>query len=416
MTGQARLAVVEGGEAADAAAGAFAKAVVPDSPELDLLLAEIARDAEARRQPGKEGHPWHALELIRTSRLGALRLPRERGGAGASLRELFRVVIRLAEADPDAAHILRAHYLLTDEFLRAPEGPLRDAHLQRVAAGDIFGNAYTELSARPVGSYQFDTRLAPDGEGYRLNGTKYFSTGTLYADWVYVSASTQEGISTGAIIPADRPGVRIDDDWDGIGQKYTGSGTTHFENVRVERDEVTQRDSATQFNALAQLYLHAVIAGILRSVVSDAAALLQRRVRNFSHAAAERPPEDPQLLQVVGKLSSSAFAAEALVLAAADAQDAAFAAVVDGVGDPALGHEASLRAAQVKVVVDALALKAASQLFEVGGSSAARQSAQLDRHWRNIRTLVSHNPTVYKARAIGDYAVNGAQLPRNAYF
>ncbi|ACO80501.1 hypothetical protein AvCA_43800 [Azotobacter vinelandii CA] len=412
MTSQTLLAKT-GGAAAEAA---FDGPLGPDAPELEPLLAEIARDAEERRKPGQEGHPWRALALIRRARLGALRLPRESGGGGASLRELFGVVIRLAEADPDVAHILRAHYLLTDEFLRAPAGAVRDERLRRVAAGEIFGNAYTELSSKPVGNYAFETRLSPDGDGFRLNGTKYFSTGTLYADWVYVTASLEDGSPAGAIVPTGRAGLRIVDDWDGIGQKYTGSGTTHFDDVRVEADEVVRRDTANQFNALAQLYLHGVIAGILRNVVSDAAALLHGRARTFSHAAAARPAEDPQLLQVVGELSSTAFAAEAIVLAAADALDRAFASGVGGEVDPQLGHESSLRAAQAKVSVDALALRAASLLFEVGGSSAARQSAQLDRHWRNVRTLASHNPTLYKARAIGDYEVNGRELPRNAYF
>lgn len=416
MNEQARIAAMEDADAVEIP-WEFDGPVTPDSPELERLLAEIARDAEARRRPGREGHPWKALGLIRKARLGALRLPRESGGAGASLRQLFQVVIRLAEADPDVAHILRAHYLLVDEFLRAPAGPVRDARLARAAAGELFGNAYTELSAKAVGNYQFDTRLTPEDDGYRLDGTKYFSTGTLYADWVYVTASGPEGSCIGAVIPTDREGVSIEDDWDGIGQKYTGSGTTHFDNVRVERDEVTQRSTETQFNALAQLYLHAIVAGILRNVVGDAAALLHSRVRTFSHAAAERAPEDPQLLQVVGSLSSSAFAAEAIVLAAADAQDHAFAAAVrQGRVDVALGHAASLSAAQAKVSIDQLALQAATQLFDVGGASAARQSANLDRHWRNIRTLASHNPAVYKARAIGDYVVNGRELPRNAYF
>lgn len=412
-THQTRLRVIEKDEATAAAPG---QAVTPGSAEFERLLVVIAEDAAARRQPGQEGHPWHALELVRLSRLGALHLPRESGGAGASLRGLFQVLIRLAEADPDVAHILRAHYLLVDELLRAPASPLRDARLQRVVNGEIFGNAFTEQSARAVGDYRFETTLSVEGDGYRLNGTKYFSTGTLYADWVPVSASGPDGGALSALIPTDREGVQVFDDWDGIGQQYTGSGTTRFANVRVERDEVLRRDTATKSNALPQLYLHALIAGILRSVVSDAAALLQGRARSFSHAVAERPADDPQLLQVVGQLSSSAFAAEAIVLAAAEALDRAFLAAAAGEDAAALNQEASLRAAQAKVVVDELALKAASELFEVGGASAARRSAHLDRHWRNIRTLASHNPAAYKARAIGDLVVNGTELPHNAYF
>lgn len=387
-----------------------------DSPELERLFVAIAQNAAERRATGQEGHPWHSIKLIRQARLGALRLPKEQGGSGLSLRELFQVLIRLAEADPDVAHILRAHYLLTDEFLSAPASALRNERLQRVAAGQLFGNAYTELSSKPVGHYEFETRLSVDGAGFRLNGSKYFSTGTLYADWVYVTAALEDGTPVGVVIPTDRIGIRILDDWDGIGQKYTGSGTTLFDNVRVEAEEVIRRDTANQFNALAQLFLYGVIAGILRSVVTDAVALLHSRSRTFSHAAASQPSQDPQLLQVVGELSSSAFAAEAIVLAAADTLDQAFISRVDGEVNPQLGHESSLRAAQAKVSLDALALHATSLLFEVGGSSATRQSAHLDRHWRNVRTLASHNPSLYKARAIGDYEVNGRELPRNAYF
>ena len=40
----------------------------------------------------------------------------------------------------------------------------------------------------------------------------------------------------------------------------------------------------------------------------------------------------------------------------------------------------------------------------------------LDRHWRNIRTLASHNPPLYKAQAIGAYHVRGTRLPGSGYF
>ncbi|KQU22301.1 acyl-CoA dehydrogenase [Bacillus sp. Leaf13] len=396
----------------------FTESVKVGSAELDQLITDIAIDAENRRSSGSEARPYYAIDLIRRTRLGALRLPVELGGGGASIRELFYVIIRLAEADPDIAHSLRSHFSNVDELLRNPASEQRDTWLQRIADGAIIGNAFTELSSKNVGHLAFETTLSPEGEGYRLNGTKYFSTGTMYADWVLVTASTLDGIPVSVIIPTDREGVKIKDDWDGIGQRLTGSGTTHLNNVFVNKGEVTViRDDRTPFNSYLQLYLHAVISGILRNVVADASALVHKRTRTFSFAAADTASEDPQLQQVVGQLSSSAFASEAIVLAAVDALDIAVNSAVDGVIDYDLSHDASLRAAQAKVIVDDLALQASTLLFEVGGASATRKSANLDRHWRNIRTIASHNPTVYKARAIGNYVVNGTKLPlKQIYF
>ena len=228
-----------------------------------------------------------------------------------------------------------------------------------------------------------------------------------------------------ACIPVNRAGLELADDWDGIGQPYTGSGTIHFDQVWVAPDEVlrsavdtaevaaaSKRGDPYLIGQICQLILTSIIAGILRSVATDAARLLRERSRSYSHGVTASPAGDPLLQQVVGEIASAAFAAESIVLAAADAQDRAAAAPEDF----ALAHEGSVRAAQAKVVVDELAQRAASQLFDAGGSSAVRQSAGLDRHWRNIRTLASHNPAPYKARAVGDWLVNATELPNSGFF
>lgn len=386
--------------------------VKPGSQQLNELLQQIAEDAAKRRQENPAAHPYRAFDLIKKARLGALRLPVELGGAGASNQEVFDVLIQLADADSDVAHSLRYHYYAVEQLLLDKEDARNRHWLSLVAKGDLIGNGFTELNSTNAGLFQFETRLTADGDGYRLNGTKYFSTGTLYAEWVEVLASDVNGKTVRILLPTNREGVEVIDDWDGFGQTLTGSGTTKLNNVYVNKSEVFEiADNATPFNAHLQLYLQAVIAGILQSVVKDAAHLIKTRKRTFSFAAAEKPAEDPQLLQVVGELSSRAFAAKTIVLEAAKELDRAVQLAKDGIIDYKASHEASLRAAQAKVVVDKLALEAATLLFEVGGASATRKGAQLDRHWRNIRTISSHNPTVYKARTIGDYVVNGNDLP-----
>lgn len=388
-----------------------------NSEQLEDLLAEIAQDAKRRRQEGANERPYAALRSIRHARLGAIQLPIELGGQGASIRQVFEVVVRIAEVDSDVAHILRAHFGYVEQLLRDPNDHA-EYLLRKIAEGAIIGNAITEQSKQQAGSSKYETKLRRDQNGYRLTGQKYFSTGTLYADYVYVLASDEQQQPVALIVPTHREGIRIEDDWDGIGQRLTASGTTIFNDVRVELHELyPSRIERTPFNAFPQLYISAIVVGILRSIVTEASELLKSRVRTFSFATASIPSQDAQLLQIVGELSSIAFVTEAALLKAAEELTIASQTAVNGEIAFTKSHEASLAVAHVKVVLDRLATHAGSLLFDVGGASATKQSAQLDRHWRNIRTLISHNPAIYKARAIGDYRVNKALLPLHAgYF
>ena len=394
--------------------------VTESKGDLSAVLKEIARGASQR--DADHENPFDAVDQLRPARIGALRLPVAEGGAGYSVRQLFSAVIDLAEADPVVAHIVRTHYWFVEERLRSPDSATRRHWVKEIAAGKIFGNATSEHGTAAVGSLRFATALTAEGDAWSLSGTKHYCTGTLFSDYVNVWASKGDNAIASLVIPTKRAGITLLDDWDGMGARKTGSGTTKFERVQVRSDEILAEmrlDAAGQPTyefAFLQLYLQAIMAGILRNVVNDAVTLLKTRDRSFSYAPAERPAEDPLLQQVIGELSAAAFAAESTVLAAADAVDAAYQSLQDGVPDEALSQQASFRASQAKVHIDGLAARAASQLFDVGGASSASRKKNLDRHWRAIRTLSLHNPTLYKAQAIGKYLVNAEPFPLNGYF
>ena len=349
-------------------------------------------------------------------------MPAELGGGGCSIRELFETVIELAAADPDVSHSLRNHFLFVESRARLAAAGVDDPLLALALDGAIFGSAASEPDTPNIGriSTEYDSSLVPDGDGYRLNGTKVYSTGNLYADYIVVSAQDPAGQRAQVVVPADRDGVLIDDDWDGIGQRLTGSGTTRFVDVKVEQADFFSGGSAPGQRApysatYAQLWLTSVIAGILKRLVLDAVDLVHGRSRSYYHAPAEHPAQDVILQETLGYISANAYVAEAAVLAAADRLEGAWAAIQAGTPDLDLSLAAALAAAKAKVAVDEIAQRTSSMLFDVGGATAARQSKQLDRHWRNIRTLASHNPRSYKAKWIGDHELNGTPLPTGAY-
>ena len=160
-----------------------------------------------------------------------------------------------------------------------------------------------------------------------------------------------------------------------------------------------------------QLIHLATLAGIGRAAADDVALAVAKRRRTYSHAAAALSSEDPQVLQVVGRVRGAAYAAGAIVLKAGEAVQRAFE-----LGQEPDAHEkalavAELESAQAQTVVSTLVLDATTLLFDALGASATLRPTGLDRHWRNARTITSHNPRIYKDRIVGDYAVKGTVPP-----
>ncbi|MEO9328814.1 acyl-CoA dehydrogenase family protein [Gordonia aurantiaca] len=390
--------------------------------ERAAVLSEIAADAATRELQGDDPHAQ--IRLLSESGYTALTLDDE-SGHGASVPEFFEFLIELARADPIVAHILRAHFWFVEQIRRFPSGPVRDRWVTEIAAGKVFGNATSERTGN-AGSLSFQTELRAVDGGWVLSGVKFYSTGTAFADYVSVTATVRGGDHDGQVarivLPVDREGVTIVDDWDGIGQHRTGTGTTRLENVAVTAEDIlsfTDRGSTEPVandGPFLQLYLQALITGILLSVTDDATSLLRSRTRTFDHAPVESPSHDPVLLATVGEIDAAAHVARAAVLDAARTIEEAFAPARSGVIEPDLFHKASAAAARVKIHVDRVGLRAAADLFEVGGASSASRAKNLDRHWRNVRTVTLHNPTSYKAIALGDLLVNDTPLPANGYF
>jgi len=398
-----------------------ANRILPGSPEWTELLAGIGAGAKDRDL--NDENPFDQVTALKRAGFGTLRLPTGLGGAGYTVPQLFSAVIDVARADPIVAHIFRTHFWFTEERLRTPGDPIGQRWLSKIADGKIFGNAFSEKGSLAVGSLVFNTRLLPDpAVGFRLTGEKYYSTGTLFADYLTATATTDHDSVADVIVTDAMTGVRLIEDWDGLDQRDTGTGTTIFKDVAVSAEEVLSdspydaEPTPTVQYASLQLYIHAVVAGVLEAVVDDGVALLRSRERSFSHATTEKPTDDPLLQRQLGVLASTAYVARAAVLDAAEAIGRATASDSGDGPDPALAAEAQLKVAKVKVHLDDVAPEAATRLLELGGASAASRQRNLDRHWRNIRTITLHNPVAYKARVIGENLLHGTALPANAYF
>src|SRR5690242_10693955 len=156
---------------------------LPGSAAWTELLANIGAGANERDL--NDENPFDQVSALKRAGFGTLRLPAHLGGAGLTVPQLFSAVIDVAKADPIVAHIFRTHFWFVEERLRTADDPTSARWLYKVAEGKIFGNAFSEKGSLAVGSLVFNTRLlSADGGGYRLHGEKFYSTGTLFSDYL----------------------------------------------------------------------------------------------------------------------------------------------------------------------------------------------------------------------------------------
>jgi alkylation response protein AidB-like acyl-CoA dehydrogenase len=365
----------------------------------------------AQRERARE-LPYAQIRRLARSQLLTFRVPTSHAGPGSSVHEVMQFVIDLAAVDSNIAQALRPSFGFVESLLAGGAADERDTWFPRLLGGGIVGNAGWEIG---VPNGEIRTRITRQGDRLVVNGSKFYSTGTLYADWIGATALDDNAERVSFVLPRDRDGLRLVDDFDGVGQRLTASGTTNFDNVTVHPEEICRGPAhgrRSPVTAFLQLYLGAVEAGIARNALTDAVVFARHHARPIAHSTTRRSVEDPYVQYAVGEMSAAAYAAEAAVLRAAHAIDRAWEADLR----PNLLTAAAVEVAQAQFVAANAALKAAELVFDVGGGSATAREHDLDRHWRNARTVANHNPLHWKAAVVGAYRLTGAEPPSNGLF
>ena len=382
----------------------------------------VARDLAAELAAGSAERDAHRLlpaaEIDRLSASGllAITVPAAYGGADLPVSAVTEVFRLLATGDPSVAQVPHSHFVYVNALRHRADPAQQAFFFGEVLAGKRFGNAQSEVGSKHVRDHA--TTLHPAGPGrWRLEGTKGYATGALFADWIPVLAhlDTLPDGSGGpmhvAWVERTAPGVTVVDDWNGMGQRTTASGTVRLESVDVPEDRITAYhltfEGPQTYGAFAQVLHAALDAGIARAALADAAEFVTTKSRPYPDAGVERAAEDPLVVHAFGEMELAVRGAEALVAEAARAVDRADVDLTEETAAHASLAVAAARAATSQASVDA-----ASRLFEVAGTRSVLDSLNLNRHWRNARTHTLHDPAAWKVQHLGRWAVDGT-LPPN---
>jgi SfnB family sulfur acquisition oxidoreductase len=373
-------------------------------------LAEQAKAGAVERDQQRI-YPTALLNEFTRLGLGSMSVPRQFGGAGLSFQTVAEIFRLISASDPSLGQIPQNHFGLIQFILGEGTPEQQQRLLGAVVSGKRLGNGGPEKNTRHTRDVQ--AKLVTTSQGLQLTGEKFYSTGALFAD-ILVTTALLDDQPVMAFIPQPATGVEIVDDWSGMGQRTTASGTVRLQQVAVDPQLVMPLpapEKPTLRGAVSQLIQAAIDAGIAQGALDDALTFVHSSSRPWVDAGVSRNADDPYIIADVGRLSTELTAANALLARAAR--------VLDSIDQQSLTAEncaqASIAVAEAKVLTTEVALHASEKLLEWGGSRATLLRHGLDRHWRNARTHTLHDPVRWKTHAIGNYYLNAVLPARHAW-
>ena len=378
----------------------------------ERVAEELGKDALERDRRNLD--PTVELELLRETGLVDLLHPAEFGGGGAHWQTAFLVVRILSRTDASVAQVLAYHYINSANIgFAADPSAQPDWYSSTVDGHWVWGD-----SVNPVDP---DLTLTADGDGYRLDGLKRFSTGASAGDVVLAAALVKGGARDGrqvfAVLEHDRSGIEYLGDWDALGQRLSASGSVRFSGVAVrEADilgELSERPFANLITPGIQLAFGNIYLGIAEGALAQGLDLARARKNAWFLSQAETYRDDPFIQRVVGEFSSHIAAVEALADRAGRRFDETVALGADTTAEDRGRIEIEI--AKLKVVSTEVGIEVANRIFEITGSSSAKSSIGLDLFWRNIRTHSLHDPVDYKKLEVGAWELNGTLQPISLY-
>lgn len=379
----------------------------------DKLRSTAAQRDRARADPVEE------IGWLRDVGLLGLFVPVQFGGGGASWSQVARTVQTIAEADSSIAHVLLYHYFGSLAGTRGENGFVGPRRARSIAERHLFHGTVAQAAYPPL------ILATQTVDGFRLNGSKPFTSGAALGDvlvvWtVFDTGTTLRGSDVSGQIATfhverDAPGLSFGGDWDNVGQRLTVSGSATLADVAVSGDDVIGYGygavESTAADNLDVLLMYAgfanIFTGLAVGALDEAADYTRGRSRPWVESGHRSATDDPLVLERYGQLWTQVQSAVALTSAAN--------AAVDRVRERGTSLTWAQRAEAVTFINAArlhaseVALTVSSRLYEVTGARSSSSAVGLDRFWRNARTLSLHDPMPHKQVQIGSYVLNGTE-------
>ncbi|MCA9878256.1 MAG: acyl-CoA/acyl-ACP dehydrogenase [Thermomicrobiales bacterium] len=354
----------------------------------DELAAPIAARAEAiaaaNTFPTENFRDLHAAGYL------ALTIPTTFGGQGASVLEYALAQERLARACGSTGLAASMHLSLLGRITEVGLWPesIFSAICQDVVANGALINAVNsepDLGSPSRGALP-STTAERTPNGWRINGRKRWASLAPALSYIYSLATVTDGDKPphrgNFLIPAQAPGVRIEETWDNLGMRGTASHDIIFDNVEIPFEHHLPADAGGNPNEISVWHLGpsaAVYLGIAQAARDEAVEFAQSRKPNgLATSIAELPAIQHKIAEI-----------ELLLL---QTRTLLYTTLEQWLEEPGRRGELGWQLVAAKYTVTTTALRVTDLALRVAGSAGLSYRSPLQRYFRDARTALGHPP------------------------
>lgn len=352
----------------------------------ELLKATVQSFAERAEKHDKEGSfPFKNFNDLKGIGYPALTVPKKYGGLGIFLYEMIRHQEMIAKADGSTALSIGWHMGITKHL--GESQTWKDEKYQ-VFATDVvensalLNNAATEpATGSPTRGGKPETVSKQTIDGWVITGRKTFTTMAPILDYFVVSASIDKTDKVGSfLIKRSREGVKVEETWDSIAMKATGSHDLVLEEVYVDEDDLVEYLTPGQKPAAGWLlHIPACYLGIAQAAQANAIEFAM----SYSPSSMKGTiSEIAAVKQKIGEMELRVMESQHFLYSVAKEWD-------ESDDDIRQSMKPKLGAAKLSVVNKSL--EVVDIAMRIVGARSLSQTNPLQRYYRDVRAGL-HNP------------------------
>src|SRR5437762_585628 len=352
------------------------------TPEQIQLRKAVREFAEAEIAPHvMEWDETQTFPLDVIRKLGELGymgsiFPEELGGAGLGYIEYSIIIEELSRVDGSVGIIVAAHTsLCSNHIYKTGTDEQRRRYLPKLASGEWIG--CWSLTETEAGSDAAGTRTTAvlQGDCWKLNGAKTFTTNAHYADVCVAMAVTnrgdaQHGISA-FVIEKGTPGFRAGKKENKLGLRASATGEVIFDDCRLPHSQLLGRRGEGFVDSLkvldgGRISIAALAIGMAQGAY-DAALKYSKVRKQFGRPISEFQAIQHKLVDMATELD----AARLLNYRAASMLDR--------------GHRVTRESAMAKLFASEAAVRIANEAVQIHGGYGFIKDYPVEKFYRDVK-------------------------------